>query len=399
MTMTDHVFDPAVSGFCRTCEQPDSECAGTRSQNGRAQVRDRGDEQVRDRSDDGSFRRGLSWRPVDLTAALDGGNVDAGPVLLERDDGLCLFYNGKIHTISGESESLKTWLVLLACVTVINQGYHALFVDYEDSADGIVGRLTALGCAREVILGRFHYVRPGEPYGPPAVAVLARYLPDPLAVVVIDGVTEGMAAHGLDPLSNADVAAFNARLPRPFADTGAIVAMIDHVTKNREARGRYAIGAQHKLAAVDGAAYVLEVMRPFGRGLQGMARIIVAKDRAGHVRGRSPGNVAGFLHLRSEPDGSVIASIAAPKAVVAEDGAAFRPTILMQRISEYIESTHGMSGRAIIAAVKGKAEHKRLALELLIKEGYVVVERAASAHRHESLRPFRDSAEGGSGEA
>lgn len=373
-----------ADGFCETCQLPDDFCTGrSPSPNGRPEPP----------QESSQIRRGSTWQPVDLGAALDSTTVDPEPVLLERDDGMRLLYNGKVHTISGESESMKTWFVLLACATVINDGYHALFIDYEDSATGIASRLVALGCQRDTIVNCFHYVRPGEPYGPPAAAVLARHLPDPKAIVVIDGVTEGMAAHGLDPLSNADVAAFQARLPKPFAATGAIVAMIDHVTKNREQRGRYAIGAQHKLAAVDGAAYVLEVMKPFGRGLHGMAKIVVAKDRAGHVRGRSPTNLAGFLHLHSQPDGSVIGSIAAPKAAAStpDDGAAFRPTILMQRVSEYVEANPGMAGRSILTAVRGKTDHKKLALELLKREGYIVAQRAGSAHLHMSARPFRET--------
>jgi hypothetical protein len=202
---------------------------------------------------------GWTWRPVDLAAALDGGTIDPAPVLLTRDDGACLLYNGKVHTIAGESESLKTWLILLACATVINTGYHALFIDYEDAPDPIARRLLALGCSLDTILRFFHYVRPAEPYAAPAAAVLASALPGPMAIVVIDGVTEAMSAHGYDPNDNADVAVFSARLPRPFAATGAIVVMIDHVTKNREGRGRFAIGAQHKLSAVDGAAYTVEL--------------------------------------------------------------------------------------------------------------------------------------------
>lgn len=254
--------------------------------------------------------------------------------------------------------------------------------------------MVALGCARQAITEFFHNVQPSEPYGPPAAAVLNAAITVPLALAVIDGVTEAMAAHGLDPLSNAEVAAFNARLPKPLAATGSIVAMIDHVTKSREGRGRYAIGAQHKLSAVDGAAYILELVRPFGHGLHGIAKVIVAKDRPGWVREKSPRNLAGTLHLHSQADGSVLGSIAAPKDVaVAEDASAFRPTILMQRVSEYVEKTPGLSGRAIIAAVSGKTDHKRLALELLIREGYVAAEKAGNAHRHRSARPFRDASE------
>lgn len=334
---------------------------------------------------------GHTWRPVDLGDALDGGSIDQAPVLLAREDGARLLYNGRLHSIAGESESLKTWLALLACATVINDAhvYHALFVDYEDSADSVARRLLALGCQRDAILSRFHYVRPSEPYGPPAAAVLAAAVPRTPAIVVIDGITEAMAAHGLDPLSNSDVAAFNARLPKPFAAAGCIVVMIDHVTKSREGRGRYAIGAQHKLSAVDGAAYTIELLKPFGHGLHGLAKIVIAKDRPGRVREHSPGNVAGMLHLDSRPDGSVLAEIRAAGSSPEQSDAGFRPTVLMQRVSEYVEQHPGLSGRSIVAAVKGRNEHKRLALELLIQEGYIVRERSGSAQLHKSDHPFR----------
>ena len=75
--------------------------------------------------------------------------------------------------------------------------------------------------------------------------------------MVIDGMTEAMVLHSLDPDHNADVARFMATLPRVLTKTGASVIVIDHVTKARESRGRYAIGAQHKLAAIDKTTLVL----------------------------------------------------------------------------------------------------------------------------------------------
>ena len=47
---------------------------------------------------------------------------------------------------------------------------------------------------------------------------------------------------------------------RPIAAAGAAVVLIDHVAKDKEKRGRYAIGAQHKLAGV-AVAYGIEVLR------------------------------------------------------------------------------------------------------------------------------------------
>jgi hypothetical protein len=148
-----------------------------------------------------------------------------------------------------------------------------------------------------------------EPYGPAAQSVLFGALPAVLTLVIIDGVTEAMAAHGLNPLDNADAATFSHRLPVPFAVAGATVLMIDHVTKAAEGRGRYALGAQHKLAAVDGAAYTIDLLRPFGHGLRGLAKISIAKDRPGRVREHSPRGCAGMLDLESMEDRSVMARI------------------------------------------------------------------------------------------
>lgn len=341
---------------------------------------------------------GESWRPVDLAAALDAGPIPP-PVLLSRDDGAQLLYAGKTHTVSGEPESLKTWLVLLACAAVITGGGHVVFVDYEDDAQSIGARLVALGCRRSALLDRFHYIDPSEPFGDDAKNELGAAIAERPALAVIDGVTEAMTSHDLDPMSNADVARFGRRLPAWFVKVGAIVVMIDHVAKNRETRGRYAIGAQHKLSLVTGAAYTIERVKPFGRGLHGMAKIALAKDKAGHVRGRSPGDVVGMLHLQSEADGSVLAHIEPPKiAATPVDAESFRPTILMERISKYVEAHPGLSGRAIVDAVRGKVAHKRLALELLIAEGYVDFIRVGNAHQHKSGQPFRCGSDGDSTE-
>jgi len=121
--------------------------------------------------------------------------------------------------------------------------------------------------------------------------------------------------HGLDPLSNPDVERFFEMLPRRLARRGLPVLLTDHVTKDREGRGRYAIGAQHKLAAIDGAAYSLAVVRPFGRGLAGAALLTVTKDRPGYVRqAAGPGGRIGELRVASLEEGRVTVGIEPPTA-------------------------------------------------------------------------------------
>lgn len=333
---------------------------------------------------------GASWMPVDLSSALLNGGDGPVPELLKREDDACLLYLGKTHTIAGESESLKTWLALIAVVEALNAGQHVLFLDYEDSAVGIVGRLIALGCQPLIILDHFSYVSPAEPYGPAARSILMDALTRPPLLTVIDGITEAMASNGLDPLSNADAAKFRALLPDPLAALGAAVAMIDHVPKSREANKRYAIGAQHKLAAVTGASYIVELVKPFGHGLHGMSKIIISKDRIGRIREHSPGNVAGMLRLESQLDGSVLARIEPPERERrAEDSSIFRPTVLMERISETVAQNPGLSGRAVVEMTRGKLTQKRTALELLLAEGFVTAKRDGNSYRHFSARPYR----------
>ncbi len=334
---------------------------------------------------------GETWVPVDLAAVIDEGCTDPAPVLLAREDGARLLYEGKTHTIAGESESLKTWFALLGAVEVLNGDGTVLFIDYEDTAPGIVGRLLALGCPKDAIVGRFLYVRPDEPYGPVSAVTLKGKLAGRVPqLVVIDGITEAMAAHGLDPNSNVDVATFNAKLPNPMATAGAAVASIDHVTKSKETRGRYAIGAQHKLSAVSGAAYIVELIKPFGHGQHGMAKIIISKDRPGRVREHGHDGVAGIMHLRSEEDGSVLAEIRPGREFQGEqENTTFRPTVLMERISDYCQANPKLTKTALITGTAGNSDHKKLALELLILEGHIVTEPAGRALLHSVHHPFR----------
>ena len=60
--------------------------------------------------------------------------------------------------------------------------------------------------------------------------------------------------------------------------------------------GRWARGSGAKLAAVGGAAYVLENVIPFSRQNSGSAHLLVAKDRHGSIGGA--GEVAAVVHFQ-----------------------------------------------------------------------------------------------------
>jgi len=339
--------------------------------------------------DEGGEGQQRSWMPVDLTDVLDGIWAPPEPTVGQRSDGIGLFYPGKKHTLSSESEAGKTWFALAAARDEIYRENHVVYVDFEDDRGPVVGRLMTLGVDNERIHEFFHYIRPEAPVflAPNTAdidAVLNRYEP---TLAIIDGVTEAMTLHDLNPLDNADCAKFGRLVPRRLAESGAAAVSLDHVTKSAEGRGRYSIGAVHKLNGLDGAAYTLDNRHPFGFGLKGVSTIRIAKDRPGQLRKHAlPGGggmywfadlILDETSVEGRADG---AQIAAP---VARDPDA-KPTILMKRLSdELAKHPDGLAQRVLCDLVTGKAETIRIALSYLRAGGYVT-----DKTPHKLLKPY-----------
>jgi hypothetical protein len=131
-------------------------------------------------------------------------------------------------------------------------------------------------------------------------------------------------------------------------------------------------------------AYSLKLVEPFGRDLVGEVEVNVQKDRPGHVRRLAEGEHVATARLFSEPDDAVRVVIEPP----AERGE-FRPTTLMERLSEAIELEPGIGKKALRGAVTGKNDAKELALRLLVADQFVRVERDGQAHRHFNERLYR----------
>lgn len=233
-----------------------------------------------------------SWAPVDMFAALDGDEEDA-PVVLSRTDGVRLFYPGKVHSVHGESESGKSWLVQCAAAECLNEGKSVLYMDFEADARSVGKRLLLLGVPAEVLRdpSLFAYVQPeGALDAPRDREAFEVSLSRTFDLAVIDGVTDSMGLFGYSVNENDDVAKWQRQLPKLLArKTGAAVVCVDHVTKGSDGRGRYAIGGQHKMAGLDGAAFIVEVTEPFAQGLAGKATVRVGKDRPGRIRGLGVG--------------------------------------------------------------------------------------------------------------
>lgn len=245
-----------------------------------------GDEEALERALEAATEVAAVGRPElvveDLGAVIRGEEPEIVPTLLCRSDGQALIYPGLLHWVMGEPACGKTWLALVAALAGAQSGVDSLYLDYEGSRRIVGARLARLGAA-EANVDHIAYVRPsgGSPTTGPAALRLVRERS--VGLVVVDGAAKAMARDGLDEDKAADVLGWLERMVWPLCEVGATVVILDHVTKDKDSRGRWARGNGAKLGEVDGAAYSVEVAEAWSRARSGSARIRVAKDREGVV--------------------------------------------------------------------------------------------------------------------
>lgn len=227
-----------------------------------------------------------SWLPMDLGPYLDGTYVAPATGILHRDDGVGMFYPGRVHWAHGESESGKSWIAQIAAVAILAAGGDVTYLDHESDPPEVIGRFLALGVDTGTLAKHLHYIRPeSSAMNKANWEAFTELLDSRPLLAIIDGVTDAL---GLDHVSSKDtdeVAAWVRRMPRKLAaKTGAAVICIDHVTKDPDDRGRYMIGSQAKMNGIDGAAFLIEPREPMGRGMVGEIELRIAKDRPGTLR-------------------------------------------------------------------------------------------------------------------
>ncbi|MEV6174904.1 AAA family ATPase [Streptomyces sp. NPDC051954] len=335
-----------------------------------------------------------TWAAQDLRSVLDGSYRPPQPSVGRRDDGVGLFYPGRMNSVASESEAGKTWFALIACLQEINDGNHVLYLDFEDDAGGVVGRLLCLGAHPDDVLERFHYVRPENQPSDIDLIDLAMVLEHNPTLAIVDGVTEGMSLFGLELKDNTDVAKFGRQLLRPLMNSGAAVVTLDHVVKSAENRGRYSIGGVHKLNGLNGVMYMLENHRPFGIGVTGKSIIRVAKDRPGQIRKNGLPHSSGMhwyadLVVKSESAEFAEAHLYAPRVRDEEDREADEDQKRVNKLrAKVLEALAGarapLPGKGIEDRVNGRAVDVRRAVAALVDAGRIVAEpgpRGAVLHR------------------
>lgn len=317
----------------------------------------------------------------DLAAAFMAGNYEPiMPTVLMVAGSIPLFYPARVNSLFGESGGGKTWVALAAVAEVVRRGERVLFVDYEDNPQGIVERLVLLGLTlAEIAL--VDYRNPTSGIGRGIEAVVGPY-----GLIVIDSTGEAMAAGSVDPNSDGEVAQWFTIAKRYARLDGAPpIVVLDHVPKDKDAPSSYAIGSQRKRAALNGAAYRVDTLKEPAKGRDGKLKLTVAKDRLGN---RPKGSVAAEVSVISGASTVHLELHPSDAQVAAESGAKFRPTVLMERVSKYLEAAPlPLTQRNIERGVTGKGAGIRMALECLAEEGYVITDKAG----HRSVRPFREA--------
>lgn len=299
------------------------------------------------------------------------------------DDGLC--YEARLNALQGEPGGGKTWMALYACAEAIQEHEHVIFVDLEDHAGTTCGRLQALGCNAEDILGYFHYVRPSCGLEDRHIGFLHRKIEElGVALVVIDSIGELMAIENVKPNDDDAVARLYREILRPLADLGPAVILLDHVPKNNEHAPLYAIGSQRKKAAIDGAAFMVETIKAFSAERPGKLVLRTAKDRVGNFVVGAP---AAEVEVTPSDGGRHVAmTVKAPE--VTADGST-RRTGLMERVSNYLAAQPARS--ANYSAVKAHlrdSDYTKQVLNTLVEEGWVSWRADGRSHIYTLVHAF-----------
>lgn len=318
-----------------------------------------------------------SWKPVGLSDYYDGLFKEVKANILTRTDGKSLIYAGKVHSFYGESESGKSWVAQIATAELLRADKKVIYIDFESDPQDIVKRLKGLGVSRANLLQYLTYIRPesarsvDDPYWESILE------PNSASLVVIDGVTESLTMWGGETVDNDSITKWMRAFPRTVASrSGAAVVLIDHITKNSETRGRFAIGGQAKLATIDGAAYIVEPIEVLSPGRVGSLTLRVTKDRIGDVRAS-----AGMYRKSDRTQEAAVFTIDSTKAAMqyvigaptSENELTERTeTKKLSEMAEFIHNHPGCSRRELNDGIKGDKNLIGQRLDILERRGLII---------------------------
>ena len=114
-----------------------------------------------------------------------------------------LVYRAKRVLLSGETESLKTWLALILAKAEMDAGYAVAWADLDAMGAGeLLDRLRLLGVSDETIAAQFLHYEPTETLKHGRLDDVCALLRDrAVRLFVVDAFNPMLNLHGLDPHS------------------------------------------------------------------------------------------------------------------------------------------------------------------------------------------------------
>jgi hypothetical protein len=295
----------------------------------------------------------VSWQPTNWRT------LGERPAVTPSVGGLV--YPGRRHVFSGLPEACKTWAAFALAIDEIRAGGVVVHVDFEMFEFETRDRLRSMGLSDDE-LERFVHIEPDVPATDAIVGELVESWHPTL--VIIDAAAGAYDLQQLDDNKRQDVEVFARSMIEPFRARDVATIVLDHVTKSREGRGSFSIGSERKIGGAD-VHLGFEMVVPFGRGRVGLVRIVTHKDRLGYL----PRPRAAELELRSDAVTGAVTWTFRPAELAGDE---FRPTVLMESVSRFLEEqTEPVSRNGIEHAVTGKAKFVRAAMDLLVAEGFV----------------------------
>lgn len=299
-----------------------------------------------------------------------------------------ILYTAKRSLISGETESMKTWLALIIAKAEIEQEQPVVWVDVDDMGAGaLLQRLRSLAVPDQHIHDYFMYYQPDEALRGHLMADFLMQLTVLGArVMIIDAFNPMLSLHGLDFMSTTDIQAFWREVAEPITKTGCAPILLDHVVKNADNRGKYASGSERKASGCQ-VHLGTHLLNPLTIGNTGRTLLNVHKDRPGYLQRPS----LGVLTLES--DGTWITYRLDPDK--SHEGGRFRPTILMERVSKLLEEqTEPKSENWIVRNTQGNNNAIPTAIHELTDSGYLHAEDGPrNSTIYTTIKPYREDEE------
>jgi hypothetical protein len=226
---------------------------------------------------------------VDVGAVLDGNLQAPQPTIAQRSDGAFLFYAGAHNGLTGDPEAGKSLIALSVAADVLFAGGSVLWVDLDhNGAASILARFRAWGVQPDTLRDPSRFCLVIEDDREHLEKIVGGAARRGFDLVVVDSIGELLGLYGASPDSDQEFTQVNRAVMAKLAQSGACVISIDHLAKGHDSRSYGATGTVRKKAAMDGAYYRVEVIRPFAPGHGGKASLKILKDRHGGVREVSP---------------------------------------------------------------------------------------------------------------